>query len=339
MPVTAARPIRAYQSSAVGSRAPARQAAMYPRTTMAATASSRRTPRRLDRCGNSDRPARLVSRGSGAGCPRLARTNWLMTTSLVSPVGARARNGSTGAPRPATAPPASRPRRRGAAAQQEQADHGQRDQGPQLDGRGEAERHAAPGQPATVREPVAVEHQQRTDQAEQVQPGLEQEGVRRDQGVRVHGVDPAGDPRGHRTPVPDQQAEQGDTGRVRGRGEQPGDGQAPGAAGHLGQQGHRRHQHDAARRLHHDEVAVRDHAADQPHGVAELDAIVVLGHAEQVARPGQLVKPQKRGGGRAYRDHRVHQPRRLDPAQRNARLGRSGHGDAIASRHDITFCN
>ena len=224
-------------------------------------------------------------------------------------------------------------------AQQEQADHGQRDQGPQLDGRGEAERHAAPDQPAAVREPVAIEHQQRGDQAEQVHPGLEQERVRRDQGVRVHGVDPAGDPRGHRAPVPDQQADQGDTGRVRGRGEQPGDGQAPGAAGHLGQQGHRRHQHDAARRLHHDEVAVRDHAADQPHGVAELDAIVVLGHAEQEARPGQLVKPQKRGGGRAYRDHRVHQPRRLDPAQRNARLGRSGHGDAIASRHDITFCS
>jgi hypothetical protein len=114
---------------------------------------------------------------------------------------------------------------------------------------------------------------------------------------------------------------------------------APGAAGHLGQQGHRRHKHNAAGRLHHDEVAVRDHAADQPHGVAELDAIVVLGHAEQIARPGQLVKPQKRGDGRAYRDHRVGQPRRLDPAQRNARLGRSGHGDAIASRHDITFCN
>ena len=49
-------------------------------------------------------------------------------------------------------------------------------------------------------------------------------------------------------------------------------------------------------------------------GVAELDAVVILGHAEQVARPGQLVEPQECGGGRAYRDHRVDQPRRLDPA-------------------------
>ena len=224
-------------------------------------------------------------------------------------------------------------------ARREQPDHGQRHQGPQLDGHGAAERRAAPGQPAALGQLIAVEHQQRADQAEQVQPGFEQERLRRNQGVRVHRVNSAGDPRGRRASMPDEQAEQGDAGGVRGRGEQPRDGQARRAAGRLGQQCHRRYQQNAPRRLHDDEVPVRDHAADQAHGVAELDAVVILGHAEQVARPGQLVEPQERRGGRAYRDHRVHQPWRLDPAQREACLRRAGHGDAITSGHGITFCS
>ena len=225
-------------------------------------------------------------------------------------------------------------------AQQKEPDHGQRYHGPELDGHGEAERRAAPGQPAgTVGQPVAIEHREGAEQAEQVQPRLEHERVRGGQGVRVHGVDPAGDRRGHRAAVPDEQAEQDYAGRVGGRGDDPRDGQAPRGAGPLGQERDRRHQHGGARRLHRDEVPVRDHAADQAQRVAEIHGVVVLGQPEQVARPGQLVEAQERAGGGAHGDHRVHQPGRLDPAQRNAGLGCAGHADAVASSHRFTFRN
>ena len=163
--------------------------------------------RAAGRPGNSVKPARSLSRDSDSGCEALARVNWLLTTSVISWPGAKARNGSTETASPATAPPASRPSRRGrhsrsrpsmpsgtraqslmAAAKPNatppQASRGRSDPAAAGDLVGVASRGSA----CVAADLVAVEYRQRADQAEQVDPGLEQERMRRHQGVRHTGL-------------------------------------------------------------------------------------------------------------------------------------------------------
>ena len=185
-------------------------------------------------------------------------------------------------------------------------------------------RAARRGKPRSgARQPIAVEDRDGAGQAEQVQPGLEQEGVGGDDRIRVDGVQAAGDARRDRASVPHQQAEQDDVGGVGADGQRPRGRQAPGGPGDLGQQRGRRHQEHGARRLHHGEIAVRDYPGDEAQRVAEQHPVVVLGHAEEVARPRQLVGAQEKGERRAGRDDRPE--RRLafgQPAQ--ARGGPNG---------------
>jgi hypothetical protein len=201
-----------------------------------------------------------------------------------------------------------RRRRPGAAggSHQKQPGEAKRDERPDLDRRGETEQQAAARQTGRRRRhPVAVEEQHRAGQAEQVQPGLEQQGVRRDDRVRVHGVAAARDAHRERPAVLDEGAEQDDVRRVRAHGEQPPGRQAARGPRHLGQQRDRNHEQGAARRLHHGEVAVRHHPGDKAQRVTEQDAVVVFGHAEQVAGPRQLIQPQREGDRRAQRDDKA----------------------------------
>ena len=124
--------------------------------------------------------------------------------------------------------------------------------------------------------------------------------MRSDQRVRVNGVQAARDADRERAPVPDEDAKQDDVRRVGAHGKDTGDRETPRRPRHLGQQRHRGHEQHAARRLHHGEVAVRDRPANKAQSVAEEHAVVVFGHAEQVAGPAELVEAQEQGRRRAH---------------------------------------
>ena len=149
---------------------------------------------------------------------------------------------------------------------------------------------------------VTIQHRQRTGQAEQHQPGLEQDGVRGDQAAREDGQHAAGPGHRERAPVPGQQADQRDAcGTRRHRQDAPGR-HAPGRAGDLGQQRGRAHQQRDAGRLHDDEVAVRKGAVHEAQGAAEVRPVVVLRDAEQVSGPAQQEEPQAHADQREARD-------------------------------------
>ena len=94
------------------------------------------------------------------------------------------------------------------------------------------------------------------------------------------------------------------------RGEDPPGGHRGVGAGQLGQQRGGRHQERDPRRLHGDEVAVRDGPAHQAQCAAEVGPVVVLGRRQQVPRTGQLVGPQPDGEQRGRGDD---QPGRRQP--------------------------
>ena len=297
-------------------------------------------------------PVMSASRGLGPTRPCVAWTSSEKKTVRPKPFGARARKGRHGTAIPtanppakgSAAPPGATPRdppaRRGlpgppcppgpcATEQAKYPRHQGRDGGPDLDRGAEAEADTGPehaagavlaGYSPVARQVVTVEQEHRSQQAEQVQPRLEEQGLR---GVQRGGEDrvaAAGHARGERAPVPDEQADQDHVGGVRAHGEHPGRGQGPRAAEHLAAQRGRHHQQHGAGRLDHREVPVRDHPVDQAQRIADVHPVVVLGESGQVTRPGQLEDPQAQAEQGGHRDDHA-------GTQRPGRRGGRARGD------------
>ena len=198
-------------------------------------------------------PARAAAAGADRGqlgqapvgsLPPLAfLTSWLDCTSAHERARRKHRERRSGTPRPAAAAASQRPASSGGvSARARQAGHGEREQLPRSS-TATANPKAAPAQRRARRvsdrgQPVAVEDQHRAGQAAQVQPRLEEEGVRSDQRVRVYGVQAARDADRERAPVPDEDAEQEHVRRVGAHGKDPGDRETPRRPRHLGQQRH-----------------------------------------------------------------------------------------------------
>ena len=290
-------------------------------------------------CGSTpmlDRPVMPVmsaTRGLAPTRPCVAWTSSETNTVRPKPLGARARNGRHATAIPAANPPANhtRPRRASrhrahatragmtaqiliAAAKPKQA----------------PAQNVPPARPAVLAaDPVAVEQEHRSQQAEQVQPRLEEQRRRRGRHGRVDRVDAAGQSGGQRAPVPDEQPGQDHVGRVRAHGEHPGRRQGPRAAELLAAERGGHHQQHGARRLDRREVPVRDHPVDQAQGVADVHPVVVLGESGQVTRPGQLEDPQAEAEQGGHRDDRARAPR---PGRGGGRAHTDGAGTGCAGR-------
>ena len=217
--------------------------------------------------------------------------------------------------------------------------HQHRQDGPHLDRAREPEREAAPDQAPPAGQPVAVEHRERPQQAEQHQPRLEQHGSGRLQAVRVHGDDPAAKDHREQPAVTGEQARQRHGGGTGQHGEHPPGGHPGEGAGRLGRQRDRGHQQRDPGRLHHDEVAVRQRPVDQPDGAAEVGPVVVFGDPEQVAGAAQLIQPERQGNQGRHDDHRGRRPGQDEPATgAPARDGRREPGAGRCRRRSAHGC-
>ena len=210
----------------------------------------------------------------------------------------------------------------------EREHHQHRQDGPHLDRAREPEREPAPDQAPPAGQPVAVEHRERPQQAEQHQPRLQQHGSGRLHAVRVHGDDPAADGHREQPAVTGEQARQRHGGGAGQRGEHPPGRHPRDGAGRLGRQRDRGHQQRDPGRLHHDEVAVRQRPVDQPDGAAEVGPVVVFGDPEQVAGAAQLIQPERQANQGRHDDHCGRRPGR----------GRAAAGAPARRRQAGTRC-
>ena len=180
--------------------------------------------------------------------------------------------------------------------QEHDQDHQDGEDRPDLDATRESERDAAPEQPLPAAgQAIPVEQGQGPEQAEQHQPGLDQHGTGGGHAVRVDRDDPAAHDHGEQAAVAEQQPHQDHARRAGQGGEDPAGRHRVGRPDGLGQQRGRHHQQGDPRRLHQEERAVREVAVDQVDGAAEVGAVVVLGHPQQVARTGQQQQSERHG--------------------------------------------
>ena len=194
-------------------------------------------------------------------------------------------------------------------------EHDDREDRPYLDAARETERDAAPEEPLPAAgQVIAVEQGQGPEQAEQHQPGLDQHGTGGGHAVRVDRHDPAAHDHREQAPVPDQQADQDHTRRAGQGGEDPAGRHRMGRPDGLGQQCGRHHQQGDPGRLHQHERAVWQEAVDQVDGAAEVGAVVVLGHPQQVARTGQQQQPERQGQQSADPDGHADRGQPASPA-------------------------
>ena len=220
-------------------------------------------------------------------------------------------------------------------------DRGRRDR-PELDDAGEAEGQAGPCQPAGPGQVAAAERRVDPQQAEQVHPRFEHQRVRRGDVAGVDGEHSAGHQRDHGAAVADQVAGQRDARGAGQRGEHPGQGEPLHRGGDLGDQRHRGHQQQDARRLDEGEVLVRQLALDQPQRAADVHAVVVLGDARQVAGPGEREQPDPDGEDRRDQHHDarcgqpvVAQPRRAERGPGEPRAHAAGLLASLAGRGTV----
>jgi hypothetical protein len=185
-------------------------------------------------------------------------------------------------------------------------DHQHREDRPRLDRPGEPEHHAAPDQAPAAGQPVAVEHREGGGQAEQRDPGLQEDCAAVTHAGRVDREHPAGHDHGDQPAMAHQQAAQHHASRAGQQGQDPRDGHAPGRPDRLGQQRGRGHQQRDARRLREEEIAVRQGTIGQAQSAGEINPVVVPGDAEQHAWLDDLIYPQPQGQDRGGRDDQGH---------------------------------
>ena len=180
--------------------------------------------------------------------------------------------------------------------QEHDQDHEDGEDRPDLDAARETERGAAPEQalPAAG-QAIPVEQGEGPEQAEQHQPGLDQHGAGGGHAVRVDRDDPAAHDHGEQAAVADQQPDQDHARRAGQGGQDPAGRHGVGRPDGLGQQRGRHHQQGDPGRLHQEERAVGQVAVDQVDGAAEVRAVVVLGHPQQIAGTGQQQQPERHG--------------------------------------------
>ncbi len=180
--------------------------------------------------------------------------------------------------------------------QEHDQDHEDGEDRPDLDAARETERGAAPEQalPAAG-QAIPVEQGEGPEQAEQHQPGLDQHGAGGGHAVRVDRDDPAAHDHGEQAAVADQQPDQDHARRAGQGGQDPAGRHGVGRPDDLGQQRGRHHQQGDPGRLHQEERAVGQVAVDQVDGAAEVRAVVVLGHPQQIAGTGQQQQPERHG--------------------------------------------